>query len=873
MSEIFNLSELCRCCHSDGSFKSLNLCYSFKGQVEVYANMLHETFGLILQQPSIEASYSICDICIIKLRHALQFKRQVQECEMKFEDYCKNEMALQSEMIKIEHELCSDKTIIPYINVKSEDLSDESQRNEDTNADHSGVEVSNYDCIGNNEEEIINTEYQLNECLKKQQSDIANAEIQRNGCLEKRTLKVRIIQNNVIKEKSNEPDLSDESQYSEDRNVDYADLEVSSHGYIGDNKEKTVSTEYQLNKCLEKQQINTASTEIQHNNLEREKTVKTKSKIQQKRTLKNQKSGVSKVKSKQKNVVKERRKKTVKTKSKIQQKGSLKNQKSVYQIDISKVKSKQKNVVKEKSNEPDLSYDSQENEDTNADGADLEVSSHDYIGKNEEKTVSTETNECFEKQQTYAANTEQKKSLKTRLSGVSKVKSKHKNEVKEKLNNPGNPKGGTSDVSKLNIKQKNVVKEKSNEPLNLLNLRTSLVHAAATNYFHFQNTKVYICQTCKSSFKTAASLREHVNKLHSLFHCGVCKKNFNTKAALSTHKSTHRDNIFECDICGKRYPIRSTLVTHRNTHTKETVFTCDMCNKDFLYKSALRRHIEFHLGKNKKFMCDLCGHPFNDTTNLNIHIRNVHEKLRLFKCDQCPKAYASFKTLRIHLRKHTGERPYKCQLCGESFACSSRLRGHTDIHHSKITYECKVCGKHFKSRKALGSHTRTHTRVKPYECDYCDLAFSCSFSRNRHVKGHCNARERRHKEKIFSCEICLKKFAEKAFLKKHMKTIHGPNTKVKMKCTLCKMSVRNMEKHMKTHTDRTLQCSACPRTYSDSSVLNRHFREIHCGITYDCDLCDKKYVTPRNLRNHKLKKHNTHTQFKVEQEDANVIEN
>ncbi|XP_045770088.1 zinc finger protein 136-like isoform X2 [Maniola jurtina] len=789
MSEIFNLSELCRCCHSDGSFKSLNLCYSFKGQVEVYANMLHETFGLILQQPSIEASYSICDICIIKLRHALQFKRQVQECEMKFEDYCKNEMALQSEMIKIEHELCSDKTIIPYINVKSEDLSDESQRNEDTNADHSGVEVSNYDCIGNNEEEIINTEYQLNECLKKQQSDIANAEIQRNGCLEKRTLKVRIIQNNVIKEKSNEPDLSDESQYSEDRNVDYADLEVSSHGYIGDNKEKTVSTEYQLNKCLEKQQINTASTEIQHNNLEREKTVKTKSKIQQKRTLKNQKSGVSKVKSKQKNVVKERRKKTVKTKSKIQQKGSLKNQKSVYQIDISKVKSKQKNVVKEKSNEP------------------------------------------------------------------------------------GNPKGGTSDVSKLNIKQKNVVKEKSNEPLNLLNLRTSLVHAAATNYFHFQNTKVYICQTCKSSFKTAASLREHVNKLHSLFHCGVCKKNFNTKAALSTHKSTHRDNIFECDICGKRYPIRSTLVTHRNTHTKETVFTCDMCNKDFLYKSALRRHIEFHLGKNKKFMCDLCGHPFNDTTNLNIHIRNVHEKLRLFKCDQCPKAYASFKTLRIHLRKHTGERPYKCQLCGESFACSSRLRGHTDIHHSKITYECKVCGKHFKSRKALGSHTRTHTRVKPYECDYCDLAFSCSFSRNRHVKGHCNARERRHKEKIFSCEICLKKFAEKAFLKKHMKTIHGPNTKVKMKCTLCKMSVRNMEKHMKTHTDRTLQCSACPRTYSDSSVLNRHFREIHCGITYDCDLCDKKYVTPRNLRNHKLKKHNTHTQFKVEQEDANVIEN
>nr|XP_034827784.1 uncharacterized protein LOC117985200 [Maniola hyperantus] len=107
MSEIFNLSALCRCCHSDGCFKSLNLCYSFMGQVEVYANMLHETFGILLQQPSIELSYSICDVCIIKLRQALQFKRQVQECEMKIEDDCKNEMAPQSEIIKIEHAPCS----------------------------------------------------------------------------------------------------------------------------------------------------------------------------------------------------------------------------------------------------------------------------------------------------------------------------------------------------------------------------------------------------------------------------------------------------------------------------------------------------------------------------------------------------------------------------------------------------------------------------------------------------------------------------------------------------------------------------------------------------------------------------------------------
>ncbi|XP_034827784.2 zinc finger protein ZFP2-like [Maniola hyperantus] len=715
MSEIFNLSALCRCCHSDGCFKSLNLCYSFMGQVEVYANMLHETFGILLQQPSIELSYSICDVCIIKLRQALQFKRQVQECEMKIEDDCKNEMAPQSEIIKIEHAPCSDKMIIPDINIK-EDLGDDIQDNEDTNADYAHVEVSIHDYIDINEDKTIKTECKLNECLAKQQSHSANTEIQRNVCIEKGTSGVsnmKIRQKNVVKEKSYEPDLSDDSPDDEDTKVEYVDVDISNYDYIGNSEEKIIITEYQLNECLQNQQTSIANTEIQHNVcLEKEQTVNTKSKIQKKSFIKQ-----------------------------------------------------------------------------------------------------------------------------------------------------------TSDVSKAKIKQKNVAKEKSN-------LKSSLDSATTINLtpFHMNlgNPKVYVCQTCKSSFKTLGILREHLRRQHYLFHCRICKKNFNTKEAITIHKSTHRDEIFECDICGKRYPQRMTMISHRNTHTKEVVFTCDMCNKDFLYKSALRKHIAVHLGTNKKFMCDLCGHSFNDITNLKIHVRNVHEKLRLFKCDQCPKTYSTIKTLRIHLRKHTGERPYKCQLCDEAYACSSRLSEHTDRQHSKITYECKICGKHYNSRKTFTSHTRTHIAPKPYHCDYCDQDFTCTFSLNRHMNAH------EGKAKKFPCEICLKKFSDKGQLNKHMKTIHDPNkplqcNEVKMKCNLCKMSVRDMEKHMKTHTDRSLLCSLCPRSYSETSALNRHFREIHCGITHDCDLCDKKYVKAKSLQMHKLKIHNTHSQFKVEQEDENKL--
>ncbi|KAJ8706233.1 hypothetical protein PYW08_010859 [Mythimna loreyi] len=91
MSEIWNLSTLCRCCHADGHFKSLNLAYQGKNDVEIYENMLQDTLGLSISIPPLEASYTICDQCIFKLRDAADFKRQVLMCEQKFQVYCKNE--------------------------------------------------------------------------------------------------------------------------------------------------------------------------------------------------------------------------------------------------------------------------------------------------------------------------------------------------------------------------------------------------------------------------------------------------------------------------------------------------------------------------------------------------------------------------------------------------------------------------------------------------------------------------------------------------------------------------------------------------------------------------------------------------------------
>ncbi|XP_059061619.1 gastrula zinc finger protein XlCGF26.1-like [Achroia grisella] len=106
MNEIWNLSSICRCCHSDGIFKNLDTPYIVENNVEIYSQMLDETIGLHISMPSIEVSKTICEKCIQKIRDAFYFKKQVITCEQKFEEYWKNEQALDQNMenVKIEWE-------------------------------------------------------------------------------------------------------------------------------------------------------------------------------------------------------------------------------------------------------------------------------------------------------------------------------------------------------------------------------------------------------------------------------------------------------------------------------------------------------------------------------------------------------------------------------------------------------------------------------------------------------------------------------------------------------------------------------------------------------------------------------------------------
>ncbi|XP_050359637.1 zinc finger protein 184-like isoform X2 [Nymphalis io] len=134
--EIWNLEkDLCRCCHTEGSFDNLAEPKTYLEKVEIYSDMLRDCFDIEIAPVPGELctmTYKICEACILRLRYAVTFKKQVQDCEERFmELYYKN-------AIKALNNQQSSKSVVKeelsesfLIDLKEEDISQMDHHDED----------------------------------------------------------------------------------------------------------------------------------------------------------------------------------------------------------------------------------------------------------------------------------------------------------------------------------------------------------------------------------------------------------------------------------------------------------------------------------------------------------------------------------------------------------------------------------------------------------------------------------------------------------------------------------------------------------------------------------------------------------------------
>ena len=170
-----------------------------------------------------------------------------------------------------------------------------------------------------------------------------------------------------------------------------------------------------------------------------------------------------------------------------------------------------------------------------------------------------------------------------------------------------------------------------------------------------------------------------------------------------------------------------------------------------------------------------------------------------------------------------------------------------DKHHEETKEICEICNDHFFP-KNMETHKMVHVRKKAEKEQRrvereqrrqkkIEKLERIKYEKLRKRKQRAEIRrkekeelvnlKREQKPEIYTCESCGKNYSRKLLLDLHRKRMHSEP----IKCPNCDYK----------------------STYQDK--LKKHMKQ-HEGIIYEtCHICSKKYIGPKNLRAHVLKRH------------------
>lgn len=147
---------------------------------------------------------------------------------------------------------------------------------------------------------------------------------------------------------------------------------------------------------------------------------------------------------------------------------------------------------------------------------------------------------------------------------------------------------------------------------------------------------------------------------------------------------------------------------------------------------------------------------------------------------------------------------------------------------------------------------------KKIDCEYCDEPFTTTTGLVEHLS-ICHTERNFHK-----CDKCPEIFAAAILLEFHSK--RHPSVEPELTCDICNMkyhTIYQIKNHMKEmhsgKTDelsKTFQCGICGKSFLDASGLNIHMTQIHTKAlgNFECFLCKIKLKSLYDTKQH-LKLH------------------
>ncbi|OXA44925.1 Zinc finger protein 25 [Folsomia candida] len=214
-------------------------------------------------------------------------------------------------------------------------------------------------------------------------------------------------------------------------------------------------------------------------------------------------------------------------------------------------------------------------------------------------------------------------------------------------------------------------------------------------------------------------------------------------------------------------------------------------------------------------------------------MRKQHSNRKRPSCDTCHRVMSSYYALRQHIDAfhNTKERPrLPCTFlgCEKTYQNRSSILHHARTEHSEnpVRFPCTLCKKEFKTRTELEIHIPTHTTEKPYNCATCGRRFA-----NRgYMKLHETTHLEKSARKVSKCHICTQIFFFTSGLQNHIRVVH--------------------------ENQKNYPCQVCDKRFSKPSELKFHVEARHATNkepVHSCDKCEFRSHWKGNLSKHRLR--------------------
>ncbi|XP_063632072.1 zinc finger and BTB domain-containing protein 17-like isoform X2 [Cydia splendana] len=648
MSAMWKLEkDLCRCCHAEGSFKHLSDPCFLLGQEEIYSIMLQDCLDIKIVPmtgPLCDATYTICESCVVRLRDASNFKRQVQDCEERFKEMYSKNMIKGFEV--------KDEPFESDADMKQEFQSiEEDEDDDDAFMKFDDDDASSYE-EHEEHEEMITVEVEAEPRAKGKGKGKAKPKPKSKKAPAKKT-------------KTKEKSIKEETE-------DLTEAAVSG-------EKKKDEEKHQMKACFKCKKIRKVEELGDTKTCPDCATGLTNCVV---RLVREQLQAGPVTNF---FITTEESVDNGQAKSEPQAAGSSASDAAPASVLRDFLLRGLAGNSKKDENESGKTVDNQkvekEDSDDSLESLDMKMEDFEVYG-------CMECQKTFNKKsglQKHIRNLHRKVLLKCPDCGDSfPTKRTLQNHAKKVHDKNTEPEKGRKKKRIHKSKYKNLFKVVHGEELKYVCCQCDfeskkrpelLIHIRWNHDSHIKNLT---CPTCDEVFTDIKLLQEHKSQPHDAkYSCEHCELKFTKKLLLAKHNN-HHHGLVKCYFCPKIFP--KVEVKRHVEDVHKDIPTCGVCGFTALTEGAIIRHQRrLHL-KEKNVTCSVCEFKCFGNAQLARHMI-THKVDKVYMCRFCKKTFPRRTACRIHEMIHTGEKNKVCEVCGAKFVQKASLNYHMLKHH------------------------------------------------------------------------------------------------------------------------------------------------------------------------------------------------